>query len=292
MSEDKKFLVRTILTALAFGCVGFFVLSAILQPAFSGRITFPQNIHLGGLRIQFYGILLGLSALSGYWLATKRREKFGISLEQGDLIILLLIIFGFIGARIYHVLSQLPFYINQPEQIFQVWNGGLSIFGAVIAGVIVLYIYALKSKEHQASFLNLLDWLTPSLVLGHIIGRFGNFLNYELYGLPTKLPWKMFVPIQFRISPYELNQFFHPVFLYEATGSVVIFYLLLRLKLKPGQLFLLWLFLYNVLRFFLEFIRAESIIYSGIRLNAAVSAVAAAVALCAWYRFYYREQPS
>lgn len=290
MSEDKKFLVRTILTALAIGCVGFFALATVLQPVFSGKMVFPQNIHIGGLRIQFYGIILGLSALAGYWLAVKRRDKFKISVEQSDLIILLLIIFGFIGARVYHILSQLPYYLDNLGQIFQVWNGGLSIFGAVIAGIIFLFIYSLKSKENKVSFLNLLDWLTPSLVLGHIIGRFGNFLNYELYGLPTKLPWKMFVPVQFRIPPFELNQFFHPVFLYEASGSLIIFYLLLKLKLKPGQLFLLWLFLYNVLRFFLEFIRAESIVYSGIRLNAAVSVVAVAIAIYAWYRLWYREK--
>lgn len=290
LSENKKLFIRIILTALAIGCVGFFGVVVILQSVFSGDITLPQNIHLGSFRIQFYGIILGLAALAGYWLASKRREKFGITVEQSDLIILLLIIFGFIGARVYHVFSKLPYYLENPVQILQVWNGGLSIFGSIIAGVIVLFIYSRYAEKGKKSLLSLLDWLTPSLVLGHIIGRFGNFLNYELYGLPTNLPWKMFVPIQFRIPPFEINQFFHPVFLYEASGSLIIFYLLLKLKLKPGQLFLMWLFLYNVLRFFLEFIRAESIIYSGFRINAIVSALAVAIAIYVWYRLYYRRK--
>ena len=289
ISEQRKVLIRTILTALAIGCVGFFAVAAILQPFFSGRVVLPQNLHIGGLRIQFYGIILGLSALAGYWLAYKRRARFGISSEQADAIILMLIICGFIGARVYHVLSQLPFYLENPEQIVQVWNGGLSIFGAALGGIIALWIYNSYFAKTKLQLLALLDWLIPSLALGHIIGRFGNFMNYELYGLPTNLPWKMYVPIQFRIPPFELNQFFHPVFLYEAAGGLVILVLFLKLKLKTGQLFLMWLFLYNVLRFFLEYMRVESIVYSGVRINAVVSLAAAAVAVYLWYRLWYRK---
>lgn len=289
VSDEKKKLIRTILTALVIGCVGFFAVSVILQPFFTGRIVLPQNIHLGGLRIQFYGIILGLAALAGYWLANKRREKFNIPSNEADKIMLILIINGFVGARLYHVISELPYYLEHPTLIFAVWNGGLSIFGAALGGVLAVYVYSRFAANNAFSFLAILDWLVPSLVLGQIIGRFGNFLNYELYGSPTSLVWKMFVPIQHRLPPFELNQFFHPLFLYEAAGSGVILYLLLKLKLKTGQLFMLWLFLYNVLRFFLEHLRVESVVYSGVRVNAIVALATAAAAVFLWYRLWYRR---
>jgi phosphatidylglycerol---prolipoprotein diacylglyceryl transferase len=287
LSEENGRLIRTILTALAVGCVAFFAVTAILQPFFSGRIALPQNLHIGSFRIQYYGIILGLASLAGYWLAIKRSNKLNITRDRIDTIALILIFSGFVGARVYHVLSELPFYLDHPLLSFEVWNGGLSIFGAALGGLLGLLIYNRYVTKTPLPFLELLDWLTPSLVLGQIIGRFGNFLNYELYGTPTRLAWKMFVPIQHRLSPFELNPFFHPLFLYEATGSIIILFLLLKLKLKTGQLFLLWLFLYNVLRFFLEHLRVESVIYSGIRINAIVALIIVGLAVYFWYRLFY-----
>lgn len=284
MAENQKRIWKTVITALAIGCVGFFGMSWLLSPFFSGRIILPQSFGLGGIRIQFYGLIIAVSAIAGYWLALKRRKETGVSSEDADLIIFFTIIGGFIGARLYHVISEYEFYVHQPLQVFAVWNGGLSIYGAGIGGAIAIYAYIRYYKKY--SFLQLLDWLTPSAVLGQIIGRFGNFTNYELYGTPTELPWKMFVPVQFRIPPFEVNQFFHPLFLYEAAGSLFILMVLLKLKLRIGYLFLMWLLLYNVLRFLLEQLRVGSVIYSGIRVNAIVSLVLASVAIYVGYKLW------
>jgi phosphatidylglycerol:prolipoprotein diacylglycerol transferase len=276
--------IRTILTALAFGGVGFFVMVILLHPFFSGEITLPQTLHIGSLQIRYYGIVLAIAAASGYWLAMRRREQYGLTESQAEKIIAILIVTGFVGARIYHVISELPYYLHHPLQSLAVWQGGLGIFGAALGGFLALVFYKRFAKDLlRPSLWELLDWLTPSLVLGQLIGRFGNFLNYELYGLPTNLPWKMFVPLEFRLPSYEVYQFFHPLFLYEAAGSAIILVLLLRLKLKPGQLFLLWLLLYNMMRFFLEQLRLGSVIYYGIRLNAIIALVLVAVSL---YFFY------
>jgi phosphatidylglycerol:prolipoprotein diacylglycerol transferase len=288
MTSEQKSIFKTILTALAIGCVGFFGLSWLLGPFFSGNIVLPQNLRIGGIRIQFYGIIIAVGALVGYWLALKRREKSGIKSDDAELIIFLVIVAGFVGARLYHVVSELHLYTDNLLKIFAVWNGGLSIYGAAIGGVIALYVYSKYYKDY--SLLQLLDWLIPSMVVGQIIGRFGNFANYEIYGTPTGLPWKMFVPIQFRTPPFELNQFFHPLFLYEAVGSAIILVLLLRLKLKTGYLFLIWLLLYNVLRFLLEQLRVGSVIYGGIRVNAIVSLVLVVVAIAIIYRV--KKQPN
>lgn len=284
MIADRKQLLRTILTAVAVGGLGFFVFVFLLKPFFSGSAELSQSLRLGGLNIQYYGLLLGLGALAGYWITMRRRAQYGIPAEHADNIILFSLVAGFIGARLYHVISDYEYYLQQPSQIFAVWNGGLGIFGAAIGAVLAVWVYKKYVLKSKLSFLQLLDWLTPGIVIGQIIGRFGNFINYELYGYPTTLPWKMYVPELFRAPAYEFSQFFHPLFLYEAAGSAVILVLILKLKLRAGRLFLLWLLLYNVMRFFLEFLRVDSVVYSGIRINAIVAAVLALLAAGLWYK--------
>jgi phosphatidylglycerol---prolipoprotein diacylglyceryl transferase len=273
---------KTILTALAIGLVGFFSFAILLHPIFSGYIEMPQYIPIGKLHIQLYGLFIAAAALAGYWMVLKRRQEYNIDAKESENIFFVVMVSGFVGARIYHVVSQFGFYIHDVKQIFAIWNGGLGIYGAVLGGLIGLIIYQ-RYRPHQ-SLLRLLDWLIPGVALGQIIGRFGNFVNYELYGSPTTLPWKMFVPPSFRMPPLEIYQFSHPLFLYEAVGSLVIIVLLLRLKVRRGYLFLLWLFLYNILRFLLEFIRVGSVIYGGIRVNAIVSLALAIIAILVWYR--------
>ncbi len=287
MNPTHKKLAMIIITAVAIGGLGFFVASWALSPFFSGKVILPQSFGVGGLRVQLYGILLGLGALAGYWLAMRRKVLYNISESHADTMIFLSIVFGFIGARLYHVLSEFGYYVHYPAKIFAVWNGGLGIFGAAIGAILAIYLYqkyVLKTYS-LSSFLNILDWLTPSIVVGQLIGRFGNFANYELYGYPTNLPWKMFVPVQFRVPPYELIQYFHPLFLYEAVGSLIILALLLRLKVRKGTLFFMWILLYNVMRFFLEFMRIGSVTYGGIRVNVIVAAALAVLAVSLWYKF-------
>ncbi len=269
MDEKPNNWLKIVLTALAIGGVGFFVLFIFLEPIFSGSLILPRNINLFGLHIQYYGLILGAAALLGYWLSVRRAPVYEIKSEDLDTIIFIVLVCGFIGARLYHVVSSFGYYLQHPAQIIAVWNGGLGIFGAGIGGIIGLLAYIKFSKKY--SLIQLLDWLTPAVVLGQAIGRFGNFFNYELYGYPTNLPWKMFVPEQFRLPGYEQVSFYHPLFLYEAMGSLVIFIILIRINPRTGHLFLLWLFLYNGLRFFLEFIRLDSVFHAGIRMNAVVA---------------------
>ena len=280
--DKRTQLLRVVLTALAVGLVGFFAFWVILMPFFSGHVILPQALNLGLIKIQFYGMIIAVAVFSGYGLVLRRKEQHGIASDDGEILFFITIIWGFLGARVYHILSELGYYLDYPMQTFAVWNGGLSIYGAALGGIIGLLIYTRITKKY--SMFQLLDWMVPAVVLGQIIGRFGNFMNYEIYGYPTELPWKMYVPAQFRIPPFEINQFFHPLFLYEAAGSAMIFVLLLSLKLRRGALFLLWLFLYNVMRFFLEFLRVGSVTYGTVRINAIVSLILALAAIFIWYR--------
>ena len=138
-TDQKKFL-HTVLTAVAIGVLGFFVVAWALGQFFSGDVTIPQSFGLGKFQIKFYGILLSLGALAGYWLAIRRREDYGISYDKADSIIFIAIVGGFLGARIYHVVSEIGFYLQHPAQIIAVWNGGLSIFGAAIGAVLIIYL--------------------------------------------------------------------------------------------------------------------------------------------------------
>lgn len=205
-------------------------------------------------------------------MGMKRAPKYGIEKKLAEDLMFWLIIGGFIGARLYHVASSFGYYRYHFLDIFKVWNGGLSIYGALLGGVIALYVVS-KFLNPKSLILNLLDWLTPSLIIGQIIGRFGNLFNYEAFGYPTNLPWKMFVPEQFRPEGFQAVAFFHPWFLYEQLGSLIILILLLKwLKpTAPGRLFFSYVLLYNVVRFFLEFLRIDSTFIGIWRLNAAVS---------------------
>ena len=261
MSRILKYLYLTI------GLVGVYLLYLIFQ----GKLITPQALHLGPLHVRYFGIVLALAVLAAYVLALKRASLYQINKDEAEDFVFWVIVGGFVGARAYHVLSSLPYYLQHPVDILMVWHGGLSVIGSLIGGLVVVY---LTSKKIRQSFLNLLDWLAPSMVLGQIIGRFADLFNYELFGYPTSLPWRMFVPVDFRPAAYIGANFFHPLFLYEALGNAIILFILLW-KIKQGsgrgEIFFTYLMSYGILRFFLEFLRIDSVFIGGLRLNAMVS---------------------
>ncbi len=278
-----------------------------LSQVFSGAIILPQFILLGPITIRYYGLFMALAVASGFYLAIKKSSYYGVTTKQAEDILFYSIIGGFIGARLYHVLSSFSYYAGYPLDIFKVWNGGLSIYGVVFGGIISLFIY-LKLTTYNLQLTTLLNWLTPSLILGQIIGRFGNLFNYELYGYPTNLPWKMFVPVEFKASEFTDYNFFHPLFLYEQIGLIMIALIIGKIrksenpmnpaglleqrkskaeetgvtassqkmrnnseKSSGASLFFWYVLLYNVLRILLEFLRIDSVFIGNLRQNALVS---------------------
>lgn len=290
---------------LVFLTVFFF-----LKKAFSGEIILQQNFSLGFITIRYYGVTMALAVFTGWVFAISRAKKLGIGRAELENLLTWLVVGGFLGARLYHVFSSISFYAQNPLEIFQVWHGGLSIFGALIGGFLVLLWKSgvilnlrVRHSSTKAGFQNLkiklfrqelnttvyksdkikylysiLDCLTPSVVLGQIIGRFGNLFNYEAFGYPTNLPWKMFVPENFRLDGLVAYKYFHPLFLYEAIGNFIILFFLLGLEKnrqstsKTGIVFASYIFLYNLLRFFIEALRVDSAFIGGFRLNMVVSA--------------------
>jgi len=249
-----------------------------LYYVFSGQIILPQIFSVGSITIHYYGIIMALAVAGGFYLAEKRSEKYGIKGAAAQNVLFCIIVGGFVGARLYHVFSSFGYYQHNVIDIFKVWNGGLSIYGAIIGGLIALFLYrrldkdALWQPKGIFVFFVLLDWLTPSLIVGQIIGRFGNLFNYEAFGYPTNLPWKMFVPLEFRKSDFASHDFFHPWFLYEQIGLLIVFLIVRKSeKSEKNHLFLWYLLLYNILRFGLEFLRVDSTFIGSFRLNSLTS---------------------
>jgi len=261
-----------------------------LGPVFSGEIILAQDFYLGSLRVHYYGIILALAVFVARFIALRRASEYGFKSERADQIIFICVLAGILGARLYHVASELPYYAAHPQFIFSFWRGGLSIYGALLGGAIALAVIAWQQGWRWAKFESYLNWLTFSFLAGQIIGRFGNLFNYEAFGRPTNLPWKMFVPQAFRPAEWMQNSYFHPWFLYESLANLVIFFILLRWKQQSSRLFLWYVLLYNVIRLLLEFLRVDSTFIGPLRLNVVMSAVLALVAAALLIKLKNRQQ--
>ena len=251
----------------------------------------PTGFQLGPLYVRFYGIILMLGAVAAAILAEREARRRG---QSGDLVwdgLIWVLIGGIIGARIWHILTPPPsmvdagitvsYYLTHPLDMLAIWRGGLGIPGAVIGGIAALYLFC---RRRKLDFLLWLDIAAPALALGQAIGRWGNFVNQEVYGAPTSLPWKIFIEPQYRLQGYQDQAYYHPLFLYESLGSFAIVILLLWLArrraewVKTGDIFLVYLIAYPTLRFLLEFIRLDSAQVAGLNANQTFMAVVAIIA--------------
>ena len=142
----------------------------------------PLLLSFGPFSVYWYGFLIVLGILLGFWVITSLGKKYNLKSDDLLELGLYLIVFGLIGGRIYHIFLELGYYISNPLDVFKVWQGGLAIHGVLIAGVITLFIWAKKKK---VSFWLLADLFVPALILGQAIGRWGNYFNQELFGKPT-----------------------------------------------------------------------------------------------------------
>ncbi len=258
----------------------------------------PNNtiFSYGPITLYWYGFFIGLSLLLGYLLVLKFSKYFHILKDDLNDLALWLILFSLIGARVYEIFLEWSYYWQNPIEILKIWQGGLAIHGVIIAGLIVIYLF---SKKRKISFLRLTGLIVPSLALGQAIGRFGNWFNQELFGLPSNLPWA--IPIEITNRPTEFINYthFHPTFLYESIGNLIIFLILiliiLKFKDKLNKSYLglinlsIYLILYSLLRFSLEFIRIDPTpLFLGLRWPQIFSLVV--VSLTFFYFIYKRKK--
>jgi len=275
------------------------------------------TLNIGPLVIHWYGVIIVLGALAGAYAATFEARRRGEDPEHVWNGLVWCLIGGILGARLYHVLSspqgtdiglQYYFVTNPFETVsvlglsipfptaLMIWKGGLGIFGGVAGGVLALVIYA---RHNHLSITRWLDIGAPGLILGQAIGRWGNFVNQELYGPPTTLAWGIPIDADHRIPPYDdLTRFpldttrFHPVFLYESLWNLIVFVVLMvigrryRDRLKEGDVFSLYLIGYSLGRLLVESLRPDAWLIGSIPTAQIVSVVliVLGIGLMVWRR--------
>ena len=221
-----------------------------------GEVAF----RLFGLPVYFYGIILAAATFIGFYTAYSCYASVCNKTDAEKIIDFapILIIAGIAGARLYYCIVNYSYYLTHPLQILNIRQGGLSIHGMIIAGIIALWFCV---NKYKLDFLKTLDCMACGTVLSQSIGRWGNFFNSEAFGLPTNLPWKLFIPLEHR--PYTLKDFeyFHPAFLYESLADLLIFVILIMLLKKTtkyrGVLFGIYLVLYSIVRIGVEYLRVD-----------------------------------
>ncbi|MDD4271632.1 MAG: prolipoprotein diacylglyceryl transferase [Patescibacteria group bacterium] len=218
----------------------------------------PILAAIGPIHIYWYGFFIVLGILAAIAIAIYLAKIYGLESETIIDLSVWLIVGGLIGARAYDIFLEWPYFSTHPLDVFKVWQGGLAIHGAIIGGLIALWLFA---KKHHHNFWQLAGIAATTLPLAQAIGRWGNYFNQELFGYPTNLPWGIPIDMAHRPWQYMDYNYFHPAFLYESLGCLLIFIILIYLQRKVASYKLQvasYLFMYGVLRFAMEFIRLDA----------------------------------
>lgn len=223
-------------------------------------------------------------ALAGYALVQRLAKRHQVDGAHISNLFVWLIVIGLLGARLYHVLNELPYYLQHTTEILKIWHGGLAIHGAIIAGLLTGWWYA---RRHRLSLIQLTDVFVPGLALGQAIGRWGNYFNQELFGKPTNLAWGIPIDQANRPPAYQDSPFFHPTFLYESVGNLMLVAVLVwlhRRSARPGTVTLVYFIGYAVLRIATESLRIDRTpIIAGIRLPIIMSVFIILASATAWF---------
>lgn len=249
------------------------------------------GFFIGNLYVHYYGILIALGALAAIWLSSREAKRLG---KNPDFLLdafFWVAIAGVVGARIWHIFTppasmvaqgiSTQYYLTNFSEAIAIWNGGLGIFGAILGGGLALFFYVNIKDENFPVWA---DIIAPGLALAQAIGRWGNYVNQEVYGLPSSLPWAIFIDQAHRLPDHQTYTHYHPLFLYESLWCLLTMVVLLWIgrryekTIKSGTLFLVYLFSYATGRFLLEFLRLDVSKVHGVNANQAFMLVIGALA--------------
>jgi phosphatidylglycerol---prolipoprotein diacylglyceryl transferase len=231
-------------------------------------------VDIGPLPLHAYGLLLAVGVLVAAWVAERRWIARGNDAKTFNDMAVWIVIGGVVGARVYHVISDYELFTGDWLRVFQIWEGGLSIWGVLAGGAIAVIV---MTRIKRVETLVLMDCIVPGLLAAQAIGRWGNYFNQELFGGPTDLPWGLEISPANRPPGYLDVETFHPTFLYESLYCLFLLGLLLaverRFRLRKGQALAFYLATYTFGRFFFENLRIDPAReIAGLRLNSWVSA--------------------
>ena len=258
----------------------------------------PKGITIGGFTIAFYGMIIAAGMLSGLWLACHQAQRTGQKKEVYTDFAIYAIIFSLIGARLYSVVFSWENYKDDLLQIFNTRGGGMAIYGAVIAAVLTAIIYC---KVKKYNFFLLADTAVGGLVLGQIIGRYGNFFNREAFGEYTNSLFAMRLRVD-QVNPANITELMkshmttvdgvqyiqvHPTFLYESLWNILVLVLILVFTTKKkfnGEIFLLYLVGYALGRVWIEGLRTDQLQIgsTGIAVSQVLSGAIVIVGVVVW----------
>lgn len=254
-------------------------------------IVDPIAFHLGPLAVRWYGILIMLGLLAGATLAARLARRKGESPDHLWNMVPLVAFVAIVGARAYWVwLDWDTCCAADPRQALNIRGGGISIHGAIAAGLLALWAYA---RYHRLHFFRWVDIIAPGLALGQAIGRWGNFANQEAFGGPTTLPWGIPIAPEHRPLGYEQYAYFHPTFLYESLYNLVACVILYQLarridrdhhpqhplrrvpgtRLRDGDTLWIYLIGYAIARFAIESLRTDSLLIGPFKAAHVISAL-------------------
>ena len=230
---------------------------------------------LGPITIYWYSIMILLAVLAGIFIVSREGKRLGLK-EYIENLIFYLVVFGVIGARMYYVIFEFDNYKSDLLSIFKVWEGGLAIYGGIIAGIFVVIYYA---KKYKQSIIGTTDILAPALILGQAIGRWGNFFNGEAHGGVVTLEYlkSLHIP-NFVINGMHIDGvYYHPTFFYESIWCLLGFIILLIIrkitKRKKGVVTCIYFIWYGIGRFFIEGLRTDSLYIGSFRVSQLVSII-------------------
>ena len=274
----------------------------------------PILFSIGKIKITYYGLMYAISFILGIELGKRYGKQKGISPDTIENYAFVAMLSGLIGGRLYYVLFNLDYYINYPADIMAVWKGGMAIHGGILGGIIGTCIYGFIKKTNP---LLLADIATPSLLLGQAIGRIGNFMNGEIYGVPTftpfkviftlkpkfyewysyylslpfsekmnfkeKVPWGIVFPESSPAGSEFPNMALHPAMFYELIlnliGFLFIWFFLKNKKYANGTIACSYIIIYSIIRIFVSFFRAEDLMFFDIRAPHLISIILITISL-------------
>lgn len=261
--------------------------------------TFPvreEIFTIGNFSLKWYSVLIALGLLLAVWYAFRRADEFKIKKDPMIDVVMVCFVFALIGARLYYVLfsENRADYLADPLSIFRVWEGGLAIYGGVIAAFLTA-LWMCKIKKVDT--LRMYDLAAPGFLIGQAVGRWGNFFNQEAFGGNTNLPWGMTgseISDYYNASGYDYTLPVHPTFLYESLWCVLGLILIHTVSKKAyrfrGQLFSLYLIWYGSGRFFIELLRTDSLYLGTMRVSCLVAVLAVIGGILLYFVLKGREE--
>lgn len=258
---------------------------------------FPDSkifFQLGPLTVTWYALLIMIGAIIAYEISKRNLLKVGYKLDDIDNVFIGSLVFGFLGARIWYVLfSNLSKYLQNPISIFAIWEGGLAIQGGLVGGALFCYFYM---KRARINFIQAADLIVPNILLAQALGRWGNFFNQEAYGNPVTESFIQNFPKFIQDGMNIGGTYYHPTFLYESIANVVGWILIVIVlkrssKLKRGDLTYAYLMWYGVIRFFIEGLRTDSLMFMGLRMAQITSVIFIVVGLIGYFGIFRKMFP-